>query len=165
MYDAEFRFTEGWPFKPTPRGSRIGREELDGRQAALEQAPLLANLPKRHLRSIARVTGVRTYGEGAVMVKEGASGSSFFVILDGRARVVRGGRTLARLSPGDFFGEISLLDPGPRTASVVAETPTRCLDLAGGDFRRILAGQPQLALAMLRVMAQRLRAGQPSAPQ
>jgi CRP-like cAMP-binding protein len=164
MYDAKYRFTEGWPFKPMPPGSRIGRDEMERRQAALERAPLLANLPKRHLRSIARVTGVRNYGEGTVIVKEGGSGSSFFVILDGRAKVVRGGRTVGRLAPGDFFGEVSLLDPGPRTASVVAEAPTQCLDLAGGDFRRILAGQPQLALAILRGMAQRLRAREPAAP-
>jgi CRP/FNR family cyclic AMP-dependent transcriptional regulator len=155
-------FTGGWPFQPVQRGARISREELDRRQEALRNAPLFSDLPKRHLRSIADVTWIPSYREGATILKEGSSGSSFFVILEGRAKVVRNGRTIARLAPGDFFGEISLLDPGPRTASVIAESPTICLDLAGADLRDILGREPSLAMKVMRELARRLRDSQPS---
>ncbi len=147
---------------PVPRGAhRISAEERARREAALAQAPLFANLPKRHLRSIAKLTGVSAYEEGAVVVQEGDQGSSFHVLLDGRAKVVRRGRTVARLLPGDFFGEIGLLDPGPRTATVIAESSLRCLTLAGGDFMEILASQPVLATRVMREIAARLRQREP----
>ena len=71
---------------------------------------------------------------------------------------------MARLGPGELFGEISLLDPGPRTASVIAEGPTRCLDLAGKDFREILQGEPRLAIRIAAALARRLRLAQASGP-
>jgi CRP/FNR family transcriptional regulator, cyclic AMP receptor protein len=127
------------------------------RRAALVRVPLFSSLPKRHLHAIARVAGPWSYAEGATLVKEGDSGSTFFVILEGRTRVVRRNRTVRRMSEGDFFGEISLLDPGPRTATVVAESPIVCLELTGEDFLGIVSREPRLATAILRVMARRLR--------
>jgi CRP/FNR family cyclic AMP-dependent transcriptional regulator len=149
-----------WTFQPAPRGARIPSQELDRRQKALTAAPLFSELSKRHLRSIAGVTSITSFREGATILKEGSSGSSFFVILEGAAKVVRGTRTIRRVGPGDFFGEISLLDPGPRTASVVAVGPTLCLNLAGGDFRDMLAREPTLALKVVRVLARWLREAQ-----
>jgi CRP/FNR family transcriptional regulator, cyclic AMP receptor protein len=70
---------------------------------------------------------------------------------------VRGGRTAARLSAGDFFGEISVLDGEPRTATVVAETPLRCLTLSRRDFVDVLEGEARLAVTILREVARRLR--------
>jgi CRP-like cAMP-binding protein len=110
------------------------------------------------------VTGTPAYQDGATIVAEGSTGSSLFVVLDGGTKVVRRGRTIARLGPGEFFGEISLLDPGPRTASVVADGPTRCLDLAGKDFREMLQGEPKLAVQIAAVLARRLRSAQASGP-
>jgi CRP/FNR family cyclic AMP-dependent transcriptional regulator len=100
---------------------------------------------------------VGAYGQGEQVVAEGSGGSMFFVILDGRAKVVRGGRTITHFSPGDFFGEISVLDGGPRSASVVAETPLRCLRLGGKEFTEIATKEPQLAIGVLQEMAARLR--------
>jgi CRP/FNR family cyclic AMP-dependent transcriptional regulator len=158
-------FTRGWPFKPVSKGaSKISGDELARREAALRGTPLFAELPRRHVRAIARVTGTPAYEDGATIVAEGSTGSSLFVVLDGGAKVVRRGRTIARLGPGEFFGEISLLDPGPRTASVVADGPTRCLDLAGKDFREMLQGEPKLAVQIAAVLARRLRSAQPSGP-
>ena|SRR5439155_25550115 len=153
----EFSFTHGWPFHPVPRGSRVSKAEIEGREQALRQARLFAELPKRHLRSIARASAVGGYRKGDVVVEEGAPGSSFFVILDGKARVVRAGRTIAHLEPGNFFGEISLLDGGPRTATVLAETDLRCLDLAREDFREMLEGEPAVAMRVVKELARRLR--------
>ena len=150
-------FTEGWPFPPAPRGASISSAERSRRHEALSKTPLFAGLSKRQLRALAKVTAVSPYGEGAEVVEQGSMGSAFFVILDGRAKVVRSARTLARLSAGDFFGDISVLDGGPRTASVVAETPLRCLTLDRKDFMRLLKGEPQLAIQLLWELAGRLR--------
>ncbi len=140
-----------------PPGARVSAKELSRRERALTEAPLFANLPKRHLRSIAKVTGVREYEKGASVIREGDPGSTFYVLLDGGARVVRGGQTVTHLSAGDFFGEISLLDAGSRTASVIAESPLRCLTLDEKDFAKILASEPVLATRILRGLAARLR--------
>ena len=150
-------FTGGWPFAPPPRGAGISREERTRRQIALAQAPLFANLSKRQLHSLAKVTAVTPYEEGAEVVKQGSMGSTFYVLLEGRAKVVRSGRTLSHLSAGDFFGEISVLDGGPRTATVLAEAPLRCLTLDRKDFMEVLEQEPRLAIGLLWELAGRLR--------
>jgi CRP/FNR family cyclic AMP-dependent transcriptional regulator len=155
-------FTQGWPVGPTPsRQRRLSKDDLAARQRAIEQAPMFAGLSKRHLRALARVGWLRTYPAGAAIIEQGRTESSFVVITEGKVKVTRGGRTVARGSAGDFFGEISLLDPGPRSATVTAETPVACLDLAGQDFRRILREDPTLALRLLTGMAKRFRDVQP----
>jgi CRP-like cAMP-binding protein len=157
------QLSRGWPVGPVSlRPRRMSKEELLLRQRALAAAPMFAEISKRHLRSIAKVTWVRTLPAGATLMAEGSPGSSFLVVLEGQVKVLRNGRTVARGSGGDFFGEISLLDPGPRTATVVAETPVTCIDLAGQDFRRILGNEPTLALRLLKGLAHRLREIQPA---
>src|SRR5262245_32655388 len=147
-------FATGWPYEPKPAGAPgVSGEELRLREAALAQAPLFADLPKRHLRAIAKSTGVSGYGAGETVVEQGAPGSAMYVLLEGRARVVQGGRTRITLGPGDFFGEISLLDGEPRSASVVADDAVRCLVLDGRDFGDALAREPLIAMRILREMA------------
>ena len=107
---------------------------------------------------MAKLSGIVRYREGTPVVKEGASGSVFFVILEGKAKVMRKGRTVGRLRRGDFFGEMSLLDGEPRTASVVTEADSTFLTVAAREFQRVLAREPNLALRMLQVVAGRLRA-------
>jgi CRP-like cAMP-binding protein len=149
-------FTRGWPYTPVP-GRSAGRAALAERKAALSRAPLFSALSKRHLLTVARIAGAWTYAEGATLVKEGDPGSTFFVLVEGRVRVVRGKRTVGRLSEGDFFGEISLLDPGPRTATVIAESPITSIELTGQDFHDVLAREPSIGTAILRVLARRVR--------
>jgi CRP/FNR family cyclic AMP-dependent transcriptional regulator len=161
--DTEPSFAGSWPFKTAPRGAqRIAREEVARRQEALAGAPLFADVPRRHLRAVALVAATPAYQDGATIVAEGSTSSSMFVVLEGGARVLRRGRTVARLGPGELFGEISLLDPGPRTATVTADGATRCLDLAGKDFREILQREPRLALRIAATLARRLRSAQSS---
>jgi Cyclic nucleotide-binding domain len=124
---------------------------------ALTLVPLFATLSKRRIRALARASVVAEYRDGKVVVKAGTSGSDLFVILDGRVKVVRGGRTVARMGAGEMFGEISLLDPGPRTADVIADGPARCLHLSGADFQDAIEADPKLALAVLRAAGTRLR--------
>jgi CRP/FNR family transcriptional regulator, cyclic AMP receptor protein len=91
------------------------------------------------------------------IVRQGEVGTGFFLVVSGRARVVRDGATIAELGPGDFFGELSLLDGEPRIATVTAEVPTTCLALASWEFETLLEAEPRLAIAILRGVARRLR--------
>ena len=92
-----------------------------------------------------------------VIARQGEIGTGFFLIVDGSVRVVRGGEEVAVLGPGEFFGELSVLDGLPRVAQVTAIGPTRCLALATWDFEQVLLEIPTLALAILRGLATRLR--------
>jgi len=125
--------------------------------AVLERVPLFDGLSRRDLKHVQDLVKQVRYMEGASVVKEGAPGDSFYVILEGQAKVVRGKRAVARLVPGDFFGEISLLDRGPRTASVVSETPMTMLEVKQSRFRRMLEQQPAVALKVMERLAARLR--------
>jgi CRP/FNR family transcriptional regulator, cyclic AMP receptor protein len=92
-----------------------------------------------------------------VIARQGEIGTGFFVVVEGGVRVVRDGGVVARLGPGDFFGELSVLDGLPRVAQVLADGPTTCLALASWDFEAVLREEPAVALAVVRVLARRLR--------
>ena len=129
----------------------------DDRTGTLATVPLFANLSKRQLRNVLQQASEYQYGEGDVIVKDGTQGHTLFVLIDGKARVRRGNRTVARLSPGDFFGEIAVLDRRPRTASVVADSAVTCLVLHREDLRKVLADEPEISWSMLSSLASRLR--------
>lgn len=131
----------------------IGKRHAD----VLSRVPLFGGLPKRHLRKLAEQADEVTFGPGAHMVDAGDPGSAFFVIMAGEARVVRRGRTIGLLQPGDFFGEISLLDGGPRTASVIADTPVDAVRIFKKAFDRLLSEERGVASKILVVLARRLR--------
>jgi CRP-like cAMP-binding protein len=97
------------------------------------------------------------YPAGRPIVRQGDIGTGFYLIIAGRTRVVRDGETLAELGPGEFFGELSLLDGEPRTAAVLSETPTTCLAIPSWKFDTLLETQPRIAIAVLRGVARRLR--------
>jgi CRP-like cAMP-binding protein len=92
-----------------------------------------------------------------VIARQGEIGTGFFVVVAGSVRVIRDGDEVAVLGPGDFFGELSVLDGLPRTAQVVAREPVRCLALASWDFEQAVLENPSLALSLLRGLAARLR--------
>ena len=129
----------------------------EARLQTLARVPMLGALSRRHLRRVLARTSEHDYREGATVVRQGTRGETVFVLLEGNARVVRGGRTVARLSPGDFFGEIAVLDRRPRTADVVAASPVKCLVLHRDDLRDILAAEPEAAWALLEALGGRLR--------
>jgi CRP-like cAMP-binding protein len=127
-------------------------------RGALAQVPLFSGLAPRYLRRIGDLTEEQRYMEGARVVREGDVGDTFYVILEGQAKVVSGsGRVVNRLRPGDFFGEISLLDGGPRTASVVAETELTMLALTRKDFLRVIQQDPAVGVKLLAHTAGLLR--------
>jgi CRP/FNR family transcriptional regulator, cyclic AMP receptor protein len=129
---------------------RPGTEVLAG-------VPLFEGLAPRHLRRIRDLAEPADYMAGASLVKQGTEGDGFFVILEGLARVVVGKRTINRLMPGDYFGEISLLDGGVRTASVVSETPMKVLLIERKRFLKLVRGEGAIAVELLRGLARAIR--------
>jgi CRP-like cAMP-binding protein len=130
---------------------RRGRESL-------AQVPLFTELSPRHMKRVGDLMEEQRYMDGATVVREGDIGDTFYVIREGEAKVVtRSGRVVNRLRPGDFFGEISLLDGGPRTASVVAETPLTMLALTRNAFLRLVRDEPAVAVGLLTYAARLLR--------
>jgi CRP-like cAMP-binding protein len=124
----------------------------------LSAVPLFAGLSRRELASLADSAKEVRHRAGTVLAREGEVGLGFFLIAEGTAMVTVNGRPRRRLGPGDWFGEISLLDQGPRTATVTAETPITLLGITSWVFRRLVQDNPGVAMKMLRVMASRLRA-------
>jgi CRP-like cAMP-binding protein len=92
-----------------------------------------------------------------VLTRAGEPGEEFFLLVDGKARVDISPRRRVTLSPGDFFGEMSLLDGGPRSATVTAETAARLLVIRRRDFARLLREVPEITRAILAVLCRRLR--------
>ncbi|HEY7522365.1 MAG TPA: cyclic nucleotide-binding domain-containing protein [Candidatus Limnocylindrales bacterium] len=129
----------------------------DRRAELLGRCRLFSALSPEQLGTIAETATEVDFPAGRVIARQGEIGTGFFVVIEGGVRVVRDGDTVARLGPGEFFGELSVLDGGPRIAQVVTDGPTRCLALATWDFERVLLGQPELTLAILRELARRLR--------
>jgi CRP-like cAMP-binding protein len=124
---------------------------------ALRKIPIFADLSERELRKILKATEEYSYPPGAVIVAEGSRSEQLFLILDGNVKVKHGGRTVARMGVGDFFGEIALIDGLPRTASVVADTPVRCRVLLRKEFFEIIDAAPQIGWRVLGTLATRLR--------
>lgn len=130
----------------------------DERIERLRGVGLFRDVPDEGLAAIADAATEIAYPAGRTIVRQGEVGTGFFMIISGGARVERDGANVADLGPGEFFGELSLLDGGPRIAQVIAVEPTDCLAIASWDFEPILATKPGVALAILREVAQRLRA-------
>jgi CRP/FNR family transcriptional regulator len=128
----------------------------------LGKVRLFSDLSGNDLRQIVDASGMQTYDEGETIIKQGDSGVGFQLILEGEAKVVRNGRTLAKLGPDDFFGEMALIDEGPRSASIVAAAPLTTLNIASWDFRPLVKRRPEMAWKLLVHLTQRLREEQTS---
>ena len=129
----------------------------DRRTQLLAACPLFGDVQAEDLASLGAVATEVRFPAGHVIARHGEIGTGFFVVVDGRVAVSRDGATVAELGPGEFFGELSVIDRQPRNAQVSAIEPTICLALASWDFERVLLEQPRLALAILRGLAGRLR--------
>ncbi len=123
----------------------------------LEAVPLFEGLTHKQLRKVADLADVARFMAGATLVKQGEIGDSFYVVLTGQAKVVANKRTLNRLLPGDHFGEISLLDGGPRSASVLAETEMTLVIITQKDFLAMLGKDPEITVGLLEGMARTVR--------
>ncbi len=126
--------------------------------ASLADVPIFAGLPKRHLEKIAKLAVTKRYDEDAKMVIAGDQGESFFVVLEGTALVTAGHFTDVVIGPGDFFGEMALLDGFPRSATVTAETPVQVMIVTRSKFMKLLESEPTIGIAMLKALSLRVRA-------
>jgi len=124
----------------------------------LRRVPIFSQCSGRELRFLAGQMDEVSIRAGRTLIREGAPGNSFYLLLDGEVEVSVKGRRRPSLGPGDFFGEISMLDRGPATAAVVTKTPVRALVLSHVQFRDAIRGNQAIALKVMATMAERLRA-------
>jgi CRP-like cAMP-binding protein len=124
----------------------------------LAQIPLFKGCSKDELKRIDRAATRSDYAAGAVLCKEGTVGRELILILDGEASVERGGKAVATVGPADFIGEMSLLDGGPRSATVTTTSAVTALVLPTREFWQVLDEVPPIAHKLLQTLAARLRA-------
>lgn len=129
----------------------------------LQRVPLFQGLKRRQLKSLARIFIERECDAGEVIVPQGRTGYGFFVIASGKAEAVRervdGSKTVVNTFDAcDYFGELAVLDNGPRTASVVATEPTHCLILPRENFLGVLRRDGDMAVEIMVELAKRFRA-------
>jgi CRP/FNR family transcriptional regulator, cyclic AMP receptor protein len=142
-----------------PATSRV-RSKGRSRDAKLEllgRIPLLAGCSKGDLRRIAALTDEVEVKEGTVLTRQGERGEECFVVVDGEAKVTMRGYGSKSIGQGSFFGEMSLLDRGPRSATVTADTDMRLLVLTSRGFTSLLRDVPMIAPRIMQVLAARLR--------
>ena len=124
---------------------------------ALSQVPMFNGVKAKELTRLAKGMAEHTFDEGHTITTEGESGVGFFVIEDGNATVSRRGEVVGTLGPGDHFGEIALIDKGPRSATVVASTELRCRGMTSWEFRPFVQSHPEVAWPLLEHLVGRLR--------
>jgi CRP-like cAMP-binding protein len=155
-------YTRGWPIEPVGRSAKtaastLARITITKRQEFLSAVPLFAGLKKRELASIARVTETARFPHGHEIVVEGSPGDYCCIIVEGAADVIKEGSRIARLGPGDLFGEMAILDPGPRSATVRTVTEVVAIRVQRDEFIKVATADPRVALRILEVLARRLR--------
>jgi CRP-like cAMP-binding protein len=125
-------------------------------QEAIRNAPLFSQLSKKDIKQLAAALSQRSFPAGAVVIEKGKPGVGFFIIASGSATVSVGGNRVRALKAGDHFGEVALIDDGPRMAEVTAETDLECYALAAWQFRPFVQDHPDVAWAMLQSLVKRI---------
>ncbi len=129
------------------------QEKLD----LLGAVPLFSGISKKDLERVLGTAKETHHKEGDSIVTEGRGGVGFHLIIDGKARVVRSGRTVAHLGPGEFFGEMALVDDAPRSASVIADSDLATMVVSKWEFRPLLKNQPEMAWKLIEHLVARVR--------
>jgi CRP-like cAMP-binding protein len=131
----------------------IPKEQLE----MLARVPLFSACSQRELRDVAMLGTTIDVPAGKELTRQGERGAEFFLVLEGQATLKINNRKVVTYAPGDFFGEMALLDQGPRSGTIVADTPMRVLAVSAQEFGGLLSQAPSIGRKMLQVMAQRLR--------
>lgn len=134
-------------------------EKLD----LLHSIPLFGRFDRKHLERLGMLTEEVDVPVGKVLISQGELGDDLMVIVSGVVNVDRDGVKVNKLGPGEFFGEIALIERGPRTATVTAETPCRLLVVNHRDFHALMEEFPEVAAQVLLTLAHRLRSLEPAA--
>ena len=130
----------------------------EGAVDLLQRVPLFSDLDRKELERIATSMKQRTFDAGETVTAEGSSGVGFFVIESGNAKVTIGGEDRRRLGPGDYFGEVALLNESARTATITAESDLKCYGLTSWEFRPLVETQPSIAWKLLQAMSKTYQA-------
>lgn len=126
-------------------------------EAFLAKVPLFSSCSLQEIEAVASAAQDHGFESGQIIVTQGTPGQAFYMILTGRVEILRDGASLGTFGPGDFFGEMSLLDQAPRSATIRAVEPTTCLMLSSWDFKALLEKHPSIAVKLLEVLSRRLR--------
>jgi CRP/FNR family cyclic AMP-dependent transcriptional regulator len=127
----------------------------------LRRVPIFSDLDKKELDRIAASMKQRTFNQGETVTAEGQTGIGFFVIDSGEAKVTIGGEERRRLGPGDYFGEVALLNESPRTATITAETELRCYGMTSWEFRPLVETHGSIAWKLLQAMSKNYQSPAP----
>lgn len=123
----------------------------------LARVPIFSSCTPAEIAAIAGVAQENDFQAAQIIVTQGTPGQAFYLILSGRVEILRDGISLGAFGPGDFFGEMSLLDQAPRSATIRALETTTCLMLSSWDFKSLLERHPSIAIKLLEVLSRRLR--------
>ena len=123
----------------------------------LKRVPLFAGLDDKELKEIAISMRERRFKAGDTVTQEGAGGVGFFVVEEGQADVTVGGQSKGSVGPGDYFGEIALINESPRTATLTASTDMLCYGMTPWDFRPLVESNSTIAWKLLTAMAEKMR--------
>jgi CRP/FNR family cyclic AMP-dependent transcriptional regulator len=125
----------------------------EGAANLLKRVPIFSDLDRKELERIASSMKQRIFNAGDTVTSEGKTGVGFFVIEDGEATVTVGGDERRRLGPGDYFGEVALLNESARTATITADTELRCYGLTSWEFRPLVETHGSIAWKLLQAMS------------
>jgi CRP-like cAMP-binding protein len=128
-------------------------------EESLAQLPLFTGIDKKSLRQIAKSMKQVHYERGHTVIQENMAGihGGMGIVLHGLLQVQRGGQVIGHIQPGEFFGEMALVDQQPRSASVIAEAPTDAATISAWHLRGLIQANPEIAIHMLRTLSTRLR--------
>jgi CRP/FNR family transcriptional regulator, cyclic AMP receptor protein len=129
----------------------------DKRSEMLKKVPLFSACNDKQIAFIGSQVEEMDFPAGKTLCRQGESGGEFFVLLSGTCDVQVDGRSIRSLSGGDFFGEIALIDHGPRTATVVTKEPIRALVLSRSQFQNVLHQNEEITMAVMAALGARLR--------
>lgn len=129
----------------------------DARLDLLSKVSLFSGCSQSELKELAKITTEMDASAGTVLCREGGAGHTCFIVVDGEAKVTIDGEEVGTVGPGGFFGEMALLDGGPRVATVTAATDMRLLELSRPEFSTLLADLPSVSRKMLTALGARLR--------
>jgi len=124
----------------------------------LTRVPIFSNCSAEEISAIASLAQEAVFEPAQIIVTQGSPGQAFYMITSGRVEILRDGGLLGVFGPGDFFGEMSLLDSAPRSATIKALDEVSCLMLSSWDFKALLERHPSIAIKLLEVLSRRLRA-------
>jgi CRP-like cAMP-binding protein len=123
----------------------------------LAKVPLFSGLEGQELRDIANAGREVSFRAGQTIIKQGETGLSFLLVLEGQVEVRRNGKRVAATGAGGFFGEMTVFDDKPRSADIVAVEPTTCFGMTSWSFLPILRSNPSIAVAIIRELVRRMR--------